>query len=751
MSNPLALDRRGFLKSSGYLALAFAVPAGEAAAQAQAPAAAPAAPAAPARPPLPGSLNNNRILGSWIKVNADKTVSLLIGKVELGQGIVTAAAQICADELDVSMARLKITAGDTALTPNEGTTAGSQSMTGCGVAVRAAAAEVRQILLELAAKKLNEPIEGLTVEDGTVKGKSASTTYWELVTGKELEREATGTAKPKAASAYKYVGKSITRLDIPAKFTGQPIFVHEYRPDGVVYGQVVRPPTYKAKLNSIDLKVAETMPGVIKVVRNGSFLGVVAQREEQAMAAAAALAKAAKWDVEKALPGNDGIHDWLLKAKASDIEIKNDVRTGPAPAKVVEATYQRPYHMHASIGTSAAVAVQGADGVVQIHTHSQSIFETRAAIAKMLKLDEAKVRCIHAQGSGCYGHNNADDAAADAALLAVAVPGKPVKLQYTREQEHKWEPYGSAMVIKTKAGVDKDGNVLDWNLELWSTPHGTRPGGNAGNLLSAKYLEQPFEQPLPTNGGAPNYSADRNAIALYQFPGHKVTTHFITDMPLRVSSTRGLGAYGNVFAIESFIDELAVAAGADPVAYRLRFLKDERARDVVTKAAEKFGWDKWQKAAGKGRGFGFARYKNNSAYTAVALEVEVNRRNGRIRIVRAVVANDSGHMVSPDGIANQIEGGLIQSLSWTMKEEVKFDDTRVTSEDWASYPILTFTEVPPVEVVLIDRPGQPYLGTGEASQGPSGAALANAVFDATGVRFRRIPFTPQRILDGLSA
>ncbi|MBM3525941.1 MAG: xanthine dehydrogenase family protein molybdopterin-binding subunit, partial [Alphaproteobacteria bacterium] len=482
------------------------------------------------------------------------------------------------------------------------------------------------------------------------------------------------------------------------------------------------------------------------------FLGVIAEREEQAIAAGQALYLAARWDVEKALPGHDGIFDWLLKTKpARDIEIRNQARSGgEAPARVIEATYQRPYHMHASLGTSAAVATLGADGVTTIQTHSQSVFQTGEAIAKMLGVDRAKLRCQHVQGSGCYGHNMADDAAADAALLAQAMPGRPVRVQYTRDHEHRWEPYGSAMVVKTKAGLDKDGNVLDWNLELWSTPHGTRPSGQPGNLLSARYLEKPFAQPVPGNGGPPNYAADRNAIALYEFPGHRVVTHFITEMPLRVSSTRGLGAYGNVFAIESFIDELAHASGADPLAYRLRFLKDPRAREVLEKAAERFGWAAWQKRPNRGRGIAFAQYKNVAAYCAVALEVEVTRRNGRVRVLRAVAANDSGHIVSPDGIVNQIEGGLIQSLSWSLKEEVKFDDTRVTSEDWASYPILTFSEAPPVEVVLIDRPGAPFLGTGEASQGPTGAALANAIFDATGVRFRRVPFTPERVRAGLA-
>ena len=456
--------------------------------------------------------------------------------------------------------------------------------------------------------------------------------------------------------------------------------------------------------------------------------------------------------MEKALPGNDGIFDWLKNAKPERvIETKIQPRAGgEAVARTMQATYYRPYQMHGSIGTSAAIATLGVDGVMLIQTHSQSVFETSLAIAKMLGMDPAKVRCQHIQGSGCYGHNMADDVAADAALLATAVPGSAVRLQYTREQEHNWEPYGSAMMIQTQAGLDAQGNVLDWELQLWSTPHTTRPGGDPGNFLSAGYLEKPFNMPLPVNGGPPNFAADRNAVALYEFPGQKVLTHFITAMPLRASALRGLGAYANVFAIESFIDELAIAAKADAVEFRLRHLKDSRARDALVKAAEAFGWGRWVKTEGRGRGIAFARYKNIACYCAVALEVEVNRNTGGIRVLRAVATADSGHIVNPDGVSNQIEGGLIQSLSWTLKEEVRFDDTRVLSNDWSSYPILTFSEVPPVEVVLIDRPGAPFLGTGEASQGPTGAALANAVFDATGARLRRLPLTPERVKKGLA-
>jgi CO/xanthine dehydrogenase Mo-binding subunit len=625
-------------------------------------------------------------------------------------------------------------------------------MPNCATAVRQAAAEVRAILLDLAQVRLGQPSSGLSVRDGLVQTVSGATiSYWDLLVGESLQREATGRVKTKPIGEHRLVGRSVHRLDLTPKILGQAMFVQELRPKGMVFGHIVRPPTYGARLIAADTAAITRMPGVIKVLRDGSFLGVIAIREGQAQAAALALQQTCQWQVPRELPGTEGMPDWLLKTKPDRIiETKKQVRSTPGQVtRTVEASYYRPYHMHASIGTSAALATLGADGVLTVQTHSQSVFETGEAIAKMLGMPLARVRMQHVQGSGCYGHNMADDAAADAALLAVAVPGTPVRLQYTREQEHLWEPYGSAMLIKTRAGLDAQGNVLDWDLTIWSTPHGTRPGGQPGNLLSARYLEKPFSIPKPQNGGAPNFAADRNGIALYDFPGHNVLTHFITEMPLRVSSTRGLGAYANVFAIESFMDELAHSVGADPVAYRLRFLKDERARDAIVRAAEKFGWSQWQKSPGRGRGIGFAKYKNIAGYCAVALEVEVNRQSGRIRVLRAVASADSGHIVNPDGVSNQIEGGLIQSLSWTLKEEVQMDDTQVLSQDWSSYPILTFSEVPPVEVVLIDRPGQPFLGTGEASQGPTGAALANAVFDAAGVRFRRLPLTPDRVLQGL--
>ncbi len=738
MNSPFTIDRRAFLATAGFLTLSFALPRGALAEGAS---------------KLPGDLEKNPMLNSWIRINSDGTVTLLIGKVELGQGAVTMAAQCCADELMIDMARLNVISGDTRVGPDEGTTAGSQSAPYCAPAVQQASADVRQMLTQMAADKLGANAADLVVEDGTISAPDGShVTYWELVQGDELNVAATGEGPLLDPMKYRYMGKPVMRLDIPAKMTGEQIFIQETNPEGVKFGAVARPPTYKATLVKADVEGVGKMPGVLKVIQNGSFLGVIADHQDQAWAAAKALETGSEWQVESALPTSDGIFDWLKAAPSELTEWVNTPREGGDPAaKVIENEYMRPYHMHGSIGTSAAIAVMDADGVMTINTASQSVFSTAAAIQQMLGLADGKVQCVHTHGSGCYGHNNADDASADAALLAAAMPGTPIKLQYTREQEHAWEPYGSAMVMQTKAGVDADGNILDWNMEIYSTPHGTRPSGNAGNLLSARYLEPPFEMPTPKDGGPPNYAATRNGIPIYTFPGTRVATHFITEMPLRVSSTRGLGAYANTFAIESFMDELARNAGVDPVEYRLRYLEDTRARDVLTKCAETFGWDAWEARPGFGRGIAFARYKNLAAYTAVAVEVQVTARNGRVRVVRAAAANDSGQMINPDGIANQIEGGLIQSLSWTLKEEVKFDDTKVLSRDWASYPIITFNEVPPIEVSLIDRPGEPFLGTGESAQGPTSAAVGNAVFDAVGARVTRLPMTPDRVKAAMPA
>jgi nicotinate dehydrogenase subunit B len=521
--------------------------------------------------------------------------------------------------------------------------------------------------------------------------------------------------------------------------------VQDFRLPGMAHARIVRPSSYAARLRSVEAAAVERMPGVLKIVRDGSFLAVIAEREYQAITAMDALARAAQWDEKASLPDPSSLYDWVRQAKSDDFTI-HDQHAGTATGRrTLEATYRRPYQLHGSIGPSCAVALAQKDGLT-IWTHSQGVYPLRNAIAEMLRMPEDRVRCIHMEGAGCYGHNGADDAAADAALVAAAFPERPVRVQWMREQEHAWEPFGAAMVTQARATLDDSGAVVDWHYEVWSNAHSTRPGP-AGNLAPAWHLAAPFSPPKPEPIPQPAGGGDRNAIPLYRFANARVVHHFIPEMPLRVSALRALGGYMNVFSIESFMDELALASGIDPVEFRLRQLDDARAREVIGLAADKFGWRAHEKLPkGRGRGFGFARYKNLAAFTAVAVELEVHQETGRVRLIRFVAANDSGEIVNPDGIRNQIEGGILQSASWTLHEAVAFDETRVISRDWSTYPILRFPDLPDVvEVHLIDRPGQPFLGTGEAAQGPAAAAIANAIANAVGVRLRELPLTRNRI------
>jgi CO/xanthine dehydrogenase Mo-binding subunit len=405
--------------------------------------------------------------------------------------------------------------------------------------------------------------------------------------------------------------------------------------------------------------------------------------------------------------------------------------------------------MHASLGPSAAMA-QMTDGQLTIWSHSQGIFLLKAAVAQVLGMDEEAVRIIHAEGPGCYGHNGADDAALDAALLARALPGRPVMVKWTRKDEHTWEPYGPAMLMKMQASLDKEGKVIDWNHDVWGYPHFGRPrptSDGTSAFIAAWHLAGARPRPEPGPSGGRHSGIHRNADPIYAFSRRRVVRHFAPNSPLRTSSLRGLGAFGNIFAIESFIDELAHAAGADPVAFRLRHLTDERAREVIEAVAEKSGWQPGTSSGqdGRGRGIAFAQYKNLQAYVAVVVEVSVDRSSGLIRLERAVIAAEAGQIVNPDGLSNQLEGGFVQSASYALKEQVRFDQFGIISVDWTSYPILPFTEAPSIETVLLNHPGRPFKGSGEAIQGPVPAAIANAVYDAVGVRLRHVPFTPDRV------
>jgi len=502
-------------------------------------------------------------------------------------------------------------------------------------------------------------------------------------------------------------------------------------------------------LKAVDLKEVEQMPGVVAVVRDGSFLGVVAGREEQAIRAERRLARLAQWTPGPELPPNDPRQLLALQAEAETEVISSKGNPDTGGAKQLSAEYTKPYIAHASLAPSCSIA-QWEGGKVRIWTHSQGIYPLRGDMAQVLGLPEQDIVITHAEGAGCYGHNAADDVTLDAVLLARAVPGKPVRVQWMREDEFGWEPFSSPMVMRMNAALDDKGNIVNWGHELWSHAHSTRPGGRGGvNLLAAWHLEKPLPAAKPGNPPLPGGGSHRNAIPLYDFPNQKVTNHLIRRSPLRTSALRALGGFANAFAIECFMDELAEAADADPVEFRLRHLKDARAKAVIEKVAQMAGWKAKEKGDGeRGRGIAFARYKNLAAWIAVIAEVKIGEE---VRLVKLWGAVDVGQAINPDGVINQIEGGMIQSASMALKERVDFDKSAVTTLTWDDYPILRFTEVPDIEVALINRPEAPPLGAGEGTQGPVAAAIGNAIYNALGARLRDMPFTRDRIVAALSA
>ncbi len=697
---------------------------------------------------LPGNLGVAPMLDAWLRIDAKGGVTIFTGKVEIGQGALTALAQIAAEELDVALPGIRMVSGDTALTPNEGYTSGSQSIEYGGAAIRYACAEARAILIEKASATFGVPSKKLTVANGIINaGGGRKLTYGQIAASDLFHREATAKAAPKPPSKHEIVGKPVPRLDIPGKIFGAPMYVQDMRLPGMAFGRIVRPPGPRARLESFDTASVQRMPGVIAVVRDGSFLGVTATREEQAIAASEALRQSAKWAEAADLPESGKIHAWL-KAQPSEAQVineKGDVAAAPI-ARRIEATYTKRYVAHASIGPSCAVAeLKG--GMLHVWSHSQGVYPLRNDLAGVMKMAPKSVVVSHVEGSGCYGHNGADDVALDAALLARAVPGRPVKVQWMRGDEFAWEPFGSAMVMDMRAGLAADGRIVQWGHELWSNGHSTRPGRpGSSNLLASWYLAEPFHPGRAQGGTQPAGAEDRNAVPLYDFPNQRIVKHLIQEMPLRTSALRTLGAYGNVFALECFLDEAAAAAGADPVEFRLRHLRDPRGRAVIETAAAEAGWKAGAKSDGThGRGFAFAKYKNLACYVACVADVAVDRKTGEVDVTRVVAAADAGQIINPKGLEMQIEGGIIQSTSWTLKEAVAFDRRQVTSREWATYPTLTFPKVPKVEIHLLNRPEEKPLGSGEASTGPTGAAIVNAVSNALGRRVRDLPLVPERI------
>ncbi|QBR02005.1 xanthine dehydrogenase family protein molybdopterin-binding subunit [Paraburkholderia pallida] len=688
---------------------------------------------------LAGSLKTNPLLDAWIKITPAGKVTVFTGKVELGTGVRTALLQVAAEELDMAPSLITFLTADTGASPDEGLTAGSHTIADSGSALLNAAAQVRGLLVDAAAQHFGVDAATLSANDAVIRAQDGRTmSYGEAVGLVDLHRNATPTSPLKDPKTFRTIGTPMPRLDIPSKVTGGVSYVHDMQLPGMLHARVVMPPVYDAKLLGFDEAAIMKMPGVLKIVRDGSMLAVVAQGEWQAVLAQRALAASSQWSAGRALPDPATVHRDLKPLCTQQIKIADHHAPAAPAVKTLNARFIKRYLMHGSIGPSCSVAhLDG--GQLTVWTHSQGVYPLRDALAEMLSMPKENVRCVHTEGSGCYGHNGADDVAAHAALIAVAMPGRPIRVQWMREQEHTWDHFTPAMVTEVKASIDAGGHIVDWQYALWSSSHNERIV-NAGRLLPARMLEKPFVPAPSTPMLQPEGGGDRNGIPLYTLPNIEVMNNFSPTMPLQTSAMRSLGAHTNVFAIESTMDDLAHMAGIDTVEFRLRHMDDPRARDVIALAAKQFGWPRPPRARNRGVGFAFAKYKNLMAYVAIAVEISVEPETGQVTLERAVAAIDSGQIVNPDGVRNQIEGGIVQSASWTLHEELRYDTSRVRSFDWGTYPILRYSSVPKsIEVHLIDRPGAPFLGVAEGSMGPTAGALGNAIFDATGKRLREMP------------
>ncbi|HYL90940.1 MAG TPA: molybdopterin cofactor-binding domain-containing protein [Burkholderiales bacterium] len=645
-------------------------------------------------------LSDARRLTQRVHFERDGTVTIATGKVDLGQGISTALAQIAADELGISLQKIRILPASTAYSPDEGVTSGSLSIQDGGKGLRKACAELRALLK-----------------------KSGKASYWEL----EVAGDIPADAPERSPAEYRVVGTDVPRLELPAKIAGKPSYVQDMVLPGMLHARILRPPRPFGKLVSVP-----DHPGL---VRDGSFAAVTAEREEDAIEAAKKLRAKAVWSEGPTMPAD--IYEWL-KGHVAETKIQKEVMNAEARARSArhfKAEYHKPFVCHASIGPSCAIAQKKGDKL-DVWSHTQGIFGLRQEIAMVLRMPEERIVVHHAEGAGCYGHNGADDVALDAALIALHTKGRPVRLQWTREDEFAWEPYGPAMAIALEADLDAQGNIVSWRHDVWSNGHTHRPGRSQKPVLTAAAeIAQPFERAPAIDPPLPAGGAQRNAVPGYEFPDVLVHLHWVREAPVQGSSLRSLGAFGNVFGIESFMDELAAAASADPVAFRLRHLKDPRGRAVLEEAIRKVG--PWTRSEGKGRGVAYARYKNVGAYCAVVAEVEAS--GAELRVTRIVAAVDVGLPVNPDGVVNQIEGGCVQATSWTLKEA-----WRPGAVTWEEYPILRFSEAPPVEVHIV-KSENPSLGAGECTMGPTVAAIANALHGALGVRVRELPLTAENI------
>jgi CO/xanthine dehydrogenase Mo-binding subunit len=726
------ISRRDFLKASGALIVTFSL--------------SPSSSNGAMLPSAGKTVAANEVDG-FVALGENGRVTLYSGKVDLGTGVATALRQIAAEELCVPLERVDLVEGDTALTPDQGQTWGSLSIQLGGMQIRRACATAREALLARASQKLGVPADSLQAKDGAIVGPTgASVPYTLLIAGQRFETKVDDKVKLKAPSTYTIVGKSVRRFDIPDKVTGRFTYMQDVKLSGMLHARVVRPTALKADLQSIDDAAARKIPGYVATVRKGNFLAVAARDEWSAMRCANALQ--AKWSDWRGLPDPAKLWEHVRATKIVKDEVFQNVGNVEAAtnaAKTLSATYDFAIHTHGSIGPSCAIA-DYKDGRLTVWSASQATHMLRKQLANMFSMKIDNVRCVYVEGAGCYGRNGHEDAAADAAILATEL-GRPVRVQWTRQDEHGWDPKGPPTLLEHRAALDATGNVLAWESAVYIPD---RPKGFEVTLVAAELAGMPKDTAFPGN-------IHQSLAIPYTFPNVKATAKWLAETPFKPSWIRTPGRMQNTYANESFIDEIAAAAGVDPVEFRLRNLKDARGAECIERCAALAKWTP-RKAGSrdsgdvvKGRGFSYTRYELVRTYVAAVADVDVNRRTGQVRVTNFYCAHDCGQIINPDGLRNQIEGNVVQTVSRTLIEELKFDRSRVTSVDWESYPILRFPDVPAIDIALIDRPNEVPWGAGEPTAAVVPSAIANAIYDATGVRLRSVPFTPNKVLAGLKA
>ena len=727
-------SRRDFLKNMGYLSVGFPLLGFTALPTEKLPGSLLYSPDNP-----PESLKNFQNVNAWLHVLENGNVRIYSGKVELGQGIRIAIRQVAAEELDMELDQVEVHLAETGVTPDEGYTSGSSSIPNSAMSVRYAAATARQKLIELASEKLNLDTAELIIQSGKVTHKNGGEPldFAQLLNGSQIDLEVTKPIPVKPKTGRRYVGKAIPRNDIEKMVHGESVYIQDMRFPGMVHARVLRPANYRSQLVDIDINgLSNKVLGVLKTVVNGSFVGVITEKEYQAVKAERYLRDHSEWTSGSTLPSSEDLYSHIksIADPAKNIKNNGDFDRVTADETTFKASYTKPYIKHGSIGPGCGIALYDGN-ILHIWSHSQGIYPMRRAISGMLEMPEENIHVVSVPGAGCFGHSTADDAAADAALLALAFPNRHIRVQWSRQDENCWEPFGSAMVMELEASLDSEGMIKAWKSEVWTDSHSLRPDSDPATLLDTRYLESPRQ----LRGRGYLGGGHRNADPYYSIPNMQVNAHFF-DGPLRVSSLRSLGSYMTIFSIESFMDELAEKAGKDPLEFRLEHLDDDRAKAVIHKVREMCSSE--QTGLSEGIGFAFSRYKNSAAYAAVAAKVSVDPESGEVKILKMWAAADVGEIINLDGIKNQIEGGILQAASWTLKEQVTLEDGKITSSDWSHYPVFRFMDIPEVEVKMIDRPDEPAEGGGEVSMPPTGAAIANAVYYASGRRVYNLPINP---------